>query len=206
MFSDNILIIAPHMDDEVLGCGGLLADHATQTQVHFLTSLHPVAQEASRIECELVAEANGHRYTADNFPTNALHTIPMSRIISSLEAAIERVRPHTLLLPFPDYNQDHRVAYAAGLTASRPHDKNFYVDNVLIYEMPGTHQGIFDRPFRPDVYLPINAEAKVSLYEMYTSQIRAHRSCDAVRAMAVFRGMQCHKAFAEAYQVVRVTL
>lgn len=206
MFNGQTLIIAPHMDDEVLGCGGLLADHAENVHVHFLTSLHPIAQEASRIECELVMEANGHSINYDSFPTNELHTIPINRIISSIEANIERIRPKTLLLPFPDYNQDHRVVYAAGLTASRPHDKNFYVNNVLIYEMPATHQGIFDRPFRPDVYLPINVEAKVNLYEMYTSQLRAHRSCDAVRAMAVFRGMQCHKAFAEAYQVVRVTL
>lgn len=206
MFNGQTLIIAPHMDDEVLGCGGLLVDHAKNTHVHFLTSLHPEVQEASRIECELVAEANGHSYDYDTFPTNALHMLPIGTIISSIESLIEQVQPKTVLLPYPDYNQDHRVAYAAGLTATRLHDKNFYVENVLLYEMPGTHQGIFDNLFRADVFLPINVEAKVSLYELYTSQVRAHRSCDAVRAMAMFRGMQCRKQFAEAYQVVRVTL
>jgi LmbE family N-acetylglucosaminyl deacetylase len=194
------------MDDEVLGCGGLLSNGSGQQHVHFLTSLHPVAQEASRIECELVSETNGHTISYDHFPTNHLHTLPITKLISTMEAVINRVCPETVLLPFPDYNQDHRTVYEAGLTACRPHDQNHYVDNVLLYEMPCTHQGGYAKPFRADVFLPINVEAKVALYELYTSQVRSHRSCDAVRHIAGFRGMQSRKQFAEAFQVVRVTL
>lgn len=206
MFDGQTLIIAPHMDDEVLGCGGLLATYSDRCHVHFLTSLHPVAQEASRIECELVADTNGHLISYDDFPTNALHTLPLTKLISTLEAVITRQRPDTVLLPFPDYNQDHRTVYEAGITACRPHDQNFYVKNVLCFEMPSTHQGAYENPFRPGVFLPVDIEAKVTLYELYTSQVRSHRSCDSLRHIAGFRGMQCHKQFAEAFHVVRVTL
>lgn len=204
MFDKGVLIFAPHMDDEVLGCGGLLS--AYSAHVHFLTDAHPVVQQASRIECELVAEANGHSISYDSFTANRLHMESMANLIAVMEAAIVRHNPNTVLLPFPDYNQDHRTVYNAGLVACRPHDINPYVRNVLVYEMPCTHQCVQGVLFRPDVYLPIDVEAKVELYELYTSQIRSHRSCDAVRHLAGVRGMQCNKQFAEAYQVVRVTL
>jgi len=206
MFEGMTLIFAPHMDDEILGCGGLLAAPDSRAHVHFLTCEHPFTQQASRIECEQIAQENGHTISYDSFPTNRLHTEPITKLITTMEAVIERIRPQTVLLPFPDYNQDHRTVHAAGLAATRPHDKNFYVDNVLLYELPSTHQGNYRQPFRADVYLPITVEAKVQLYEMYISQVRGHRSCDALRHMAGFRGMQCHKQFAEAFQVVRVTL
>jgi LmbE family N-acetylglucosaminyl deacetylase len=204
MFDRGILIFAPHMDDEVLGCGGLLSEHSAH--VHFFTSAHPVTEQASRIECELIAQRNGHTISYDSFQTNRLHLEALDGIIATMEAAITRHLPATVLLPYPDYNQDHRVIFEAGLTACRPHDKNPYVDNVLLYEMPCTHHGSVMHPFRADVFLPIDVEVKVELYGMYTSQVRAHRSFDAVRALAGVRGMQCNRQFAEAYQVVRVTL
>lgn len=203
MFDRGVLIFAPHMDDEILGCGGLLTEHSAH--VHFFTSAHPVTEQASRIECELIAQRNGHTISYDSFPVNRLHLESMENLIATMEAAITRHRPMTVLLPFPDYNQDHRTIVEAGITAVRPHDKNHYVDNVLLYEMPCTHHGSAT-PFRADVFLPINIEAKLDLYGMYTSQVRAHRSLDAVRAMALLRGNQCNRQFAEAYQVVRVTL
>lgn len=206
MFDGKTLIFAPHMDDEVLGCGGLLSDPGGSKHVHFLTDAHPILGNVSRDECQQVAAHNGHTISWDGFTANILHTEPIVRLINVMEATITRHRPDTVLLPFPDYNQDHRTVHAAGLTAVRPHDENHYVNNVLLYEMPCTHQGTYTQPFRPAVFLPINVEAKVELYELYASQVRNHRSCDTVRAIAAFRGMQCHKQFAEAYQVVRVTL
>jgi LmbE family N-acetylglucosaminyl deacetylase len=204
MFTKATLIFAPHMDDEVLGCGGLLTEHSVH--VHFFTSAHPVTEQASRIECEMIAQKNGHTISYDSFQTNRLHLEPLEGIIATMEATITRHLPATVLLPYPDYNQDHRVIYEAGLTSCRPHDKNHYVDNVLLYEMPCTHHGNYTHPFRPDVFLPMDVEAKIELYAMYTSQVRAHRSFDAVRAMAGLRGNQCNRQFAEAYQVVRMTL
>jgi LmbE family N-acetylglucosaminyl deacetylase len=206
MFNQTTLIFAPHMDDEVLGCGGILSYPGGQQHVHFLTSLHPTVQEASRIECELVADTNGHTISYDSFTTNRLHLEPIANIIATMEATIIWQLPTTVLLPYPDYNQDHRVVFEAGVTACRPHDKNHYVKNVLLYEMPCTHHGSYAQPFRPDVLLPIDIEAKIELYGLYTSQVRAHRSFDSARALAGLRGNQCNRQFAEAYQVVRVTL
>jgi LmbE family N-acetylglucosaminyl deacetylase len=206
MFNGKTLIFAPHMDDEVLGCGGLLADPYGNKHVHFLCAEHPTVGLASQIECEQIAEYNGHSISYDHFPVNWLHLEPLPKLIATLEALITRQRPDTALLPFPDYNQDHRTVYQAALTALRPHDENFYVKNVLCYEMPCTHQGGNMPAFRPDVYLPIEIGAKVALYEMYVSQVRAHRSCDAVRHLAGLRGMQSNRQFAEAFQVVRITL
>lgn len=204
MFDRGVLIFAPHMDDEVLGCGGLLTEHSAH--VHFLTESHPVAQQASRIECEHVADHNGHTISYDSYQTNRLHTVAIDGIIAVMEAAISRHLPGTVLLPYPDYNQDHRVVFEAGLAAVRPHDENDYVPNILAYEMPCTHQAARGTAFRPDIFLPITIDAKLELYRLYVSQVRAHRSCDAVRHLAGVRGMQCNHQFAEAYQVVRVTL
>jgi LmbE family N-acetylglucosaminyl deacetylase len=202
------------MDDEVLGCGGLMAQiDPRRLFVHYLTKGHPITKGKSISECQHIQDELGYVSTtfvppklSNHSLINRLSTLPMEFWVNHLEKIIADYLPNTLLIPYPDYNQDHRVIFEAAITASRVHDQNHYVKNVLAYESPCTQQtNRLNSGFVPHVFLPIDIDKKLELYQMYESQVRAHRSMDYVRHLAGVRGMQCGKLYAEAFMAVRIT-
>src|SRR3990167_6028863 len=137
---------------------------------------------------------------------NHLEDFPITNHITEIENTINALEPDTLFVPFPDQNEDHRRVFEAAITASRPHDKNFYIKNVLAYEQPCTLQtNRLGLSFVPQYFVPIDIEKKLELYQLYASQVKPYRSLDHVRALATIRGMQCNAPFAEAFSVVRLT-
>ena len=170
MFGKRIVILSPHLDDEVLGCGGLLArarDYGLPTTVTivYFADRHPdfVPEVIQRERDQLLAvagcDAREHVIAdVNHYAENA----PITDFISCIEEVLNDLRPDTVLVPFPSYNQDHRCIYDAAMTAVRPHDQNFLVRNVLIYEQPETVQtvGIVDR-FAPNVFYEIDIDKKL---------------------------------------------
>lgn len=193
-----VVVLSPHVDDEALGCFAFLGP---TTHVVFGGIEDRPSIEVRTEELRASAQALGFSYEdlaqpVNNFAPNAL--------IALFEAAINERKPNTVLLPAPSYNQDHRAFYEAGLIALRPHDQNHRVDRVLIYEQP--HSLIWpitNESFRPSVFAPIDAEAKVAAYERYGSQVRGHRSPETVRALATFRGAHIGEPAAEAFELLR---
>lgn len=207
----KILIIAPHPDDEVLGCGGIMSKYGNSVSVFYVTSHHPaVSGEVYMKEKYAVLKKAGiySEITSPYFTlTNKLDTIPMSSIISEIESVIEKLKPDTIFTCFPSYNQDHRVVYEATVTATRPHDKNHFVKNVLVYEQPETlHSNRTEAGiFVPNVFVPIDISSKLELYSVYNSQVRGHRSPETIKGLAALRGSYINKPYAEAFSVLRMT-
>lgn len=207
----KILIISPHMDDEVLGCGGILAKYAKNCHIHYVTGFHPlISQEVYHQENKNLIKHLGctasHSVLQDM--TNNLATLPISGLISEFEDLIGKKKPDSVFVCFPSYNQDHRYVYDALMTAVRPHDKNWFIKNVFVYEQPETlHTNrIAEAAFRPDVFTEINIEDKIKLYKFYVSQLRGHRNTDTIEALAKLRGSFIAKPYAEAFQCLRLTI
>lgn len=195
-----ILIISPHMDDEVYGCSSFLADDVT---VLYMTSVHPLFPDGeNKKENGKLIEKLKFRSLYFDFPTNQLDTIKQLELIATLEKVINQIKPELILLPFPSYNQDHRAVYEATMTATRRHDKNHFVKRILLYEQPETWDS-FRKDFNPTYFKPVNISFKQSLFHVYKSQIRGHRSMEHIKAIAKVRGMQANMEYAEAFEVVR---
>lgn len=202
---NKVMIIAPHPDDEVLGCYSFLNEY---TDVVYVTTLHPLYRDRiNSVEAAKLAEAIGFRdaklpeFTED---TNNLDSIRTDNIIHEFEVLINQLKPHTVLIPNPSYNQDHRVVYDAALTAMRHHDTNHYVKRVLLYEQPETWDTMRKpEPFKANYFRPIDIEAKLDAVSVYQSQLRGHRSLEYIKAIAKVRGQQANVDFAEAFEVVR---
>lgn len=196
------LIISPHADDEALGCSSFLTPNTT---VLYLTSRHPLFPDGQNVsESKALQRECGFAALRHDLPTNLLSTMGESELIRLFEETIATVRPHTVLLPFPSYNQDHRMAYECALTALRVHDRLPFVTRVLVYEETdvwGTMRKV--EPFRPTYFRPIDMDRKLELWRIYQSQQRGHRSVEFLRAMAKVRGEQCHVEYAEAFEVLR---
>lgn len=203
------LIVAPHVDDEVLGCGGILDQHSF---VYYCgidernvapDPGHRIPLDERLKEVEATTRFLGcayevHRKSLVNFYVE-------QEMISEIERVINTVRPDMIFLPHPGYNQDHRTVFNAAQVALRPHDKNFFVKSVLVYE--GIHDALWSHsPFRPTYFVPIDIERKLRAYGLQPSQVRGMRSPEMLRALARLRGAACNAEYAEAFEVLRLVV
>lgn len=198
----KVLIISPHADDEVLGCGGFLSKNGKNCFVYYvgIDEFHIISKEERLKEIKKVAAFLGFEW--DYNKDTKVNNYREIEIIGVFENLINRLRPDMVLIPNPSYNQDHRTVFNASLIALRPHDKNFFVKKVLVYEQP--HSIIWDRlPINPNYFVEIDIDKKLSAYKLEKSQIRGMRNPKTVRAIAKLRGAHINMPYAEAFQILR---
>ena len=123
---DRVLVLAPHPDDETIGCGGTIARWAAQgadIEVVVLTDgeatiggQRSVAATAAarRSEAALAAGLLGAgTVITPGLPDGRLST-ELAALGDVLDAALERHRPEVVLLPWPvDGHPDHRAVTRA---------------------------------------------------------------------------------------------
>jgi N-acetylglucosamine malate deacetylase 1 len=121
--AESILVLAPHMDDEVLGCGGTVAAHAdagARITLVFLTSGRYGAGPEAPEQLELIA-ARKHEagHAAKIIGATSSHLIDgMGNRLETdvaaaarLRAILEQERPEIVYLPFfLERHPDHRAA------------------------------------------------------------------------------------------------
>ncbi|MBN6052373.1 PIG-L family deacetylase, partial [Nonomuraea sp. RK-328] len=225
---ERVLVISPHADDEVLGCGGLMAaqaDAGAEVHVLFLAvdgmrhyGLDGATTYRQRLdEIEDVRATLGFSYEiayGDRDLTERLDTLPRRELVDLFERALNERRPDLLLLPsFADYDQDHCAVFAAGFAAARPIAQQFgkwLVPNVFMYEMSKIQWASEPMP-RSTAYCDISAymEHKLEALRGYKSQHRPSphiRSEESVTALATLRGAEIGVARAEAFGVLRTVL
>lgn len=197
------LVLSPHVDDEVLGCFSFL--DAGTFVVYAGVESRPTIPRSERLdELDASSQALGFAYEVLDFDVNRYDT---AELIGPFEQLIERVRPHTVLMPVRSYNQDHRAVHDAARVATRPHDTLWRVDRVLVFEQP--HSVIW--PYEQSAGLAggfgyhriIDIRHKLDAYARYASQVRGHRSPETVAALASLRGAEIGEPHAEAFQVLR---
>ena len=178
------LILAPHADDDVLGCGGILDSDCFVVYCGLDESGiqgRPSQEERVR-EIEDVVAVTRHGFEILENPVNQY---AKCNLISDFERVINDHEPLEVYVCHPSYNQDHKEVYDAAMVALRPHDKNGGVD------------------FKPNYFVPIDVEKKVKVYTLMESQVRSFRGPDHVRAISKLRGGQSNCEYAEAFQVLR---
>ena len=204
--ASTILILAPHTDDGEFGCGGTIARYARQgcrvvyaafsaaeqsvlphlprdilrTEVRKATAVLGVADE----DC-LVFDFEVRR-----FPERR------QRVLDRMIELNRDYQPDIVFLPsVNDTHQDHQTVAQEGFRA-------FKRTTMLGYEVPWNNLD-----FRTSCFIDISEEdlgAKVSAIGMYESQRdRSYASAEFVRSLAISRGVQIGKRYAEAFEVVR---
>jgi LmbE family N-acetylglucosaminyl deacetylase len=196
----NSLVFSPHADDEVLGCYSFLSPDCHVVYFGIEDRAYVSRKERVR-EVDRCADKLGFQWDALLHPVNSYH---VPSLIPDMERFIAELKPSTVLLPQPSYNQDHRAVYDAGMAALRPHDKNWPVPVVLVFEQPDSILWRHGMESEPTYFRPIDIEEKLHCYSLYASQVRGHRSPDSIRAMALLRGTQAGMGFAEGFTVRRI--
>lgn len=204
----EFLVISPHIDDEVLGCGGIIDE---RFHIHYcgVEEFRIIDRDERVKEAQACAEYLGFSFSIST--ENIVNDYRLSSLIGQLEKVINEYKPTTLFLPYPSYNQDHRVVLDAALTALRPHDINHRVKNILLYEeiqvsgWPYREDLLHGQTYYPNCFVPIDIDRKIKAYLFHASQVRAMRSPDLLRSLATWRGFQGGYEFAESFMAVRLS-
>lgn len=213
----NILIIAPHPDDEVLGCGGTigrLSKEGNSVTLCIVTKPYPPDWSTDYIEAKSLDIEKSNRKLGIsqtlflNFSTVKLDTIPQKDLNDSLSKVVADTKPDIVFIPHNgDLNRDHRIVHEASLVATRPFCS--FVKKILVYEtLSETEWGYSNTQFRPDVYFNITCfiELKKEAMQLYKTEIKSAphpRSLELISALATKRGSEIGLKYAEAFMLIR---
>jgi LmbE family N-acetylglucosaminyl deacetylase len=159
----KVLVIAPHPDDEVMGCGGTIVKHVYDNDIVYLcivtTTYEPdwskEFAEKRKKEIKRVNGILGIKKTYPlNFPTVKLDTIPQKELNDSITKIVRSVNPDILYIPHQgDLNKDHRLVFDSALVSIRFNNE---IKKVMSYEVPSsTEFGRMHKPFIPNIYVDI---------------------------------------------------
>jgi LmbE family N-acetylglucosaminyl deacetylase len=216
----KILIVAPHPDDEVLGCGGIMkkfADLGESVYVVVITRGTPkmyADEKITNIRNEALTSHTilGVKETKFfDFHAPELDITSNAAISMKLALMLKEWGISDLFLPHRgDIHHDHSMVFKAGLVAARPVG-NYSVKNIYCYETLSETE--WAPPFSDDAFIPnhfINVEKEMSFkleaMQCFKSQIRpfpSTRSLETIDALAKFRGSTVGFKRAEAFMTIR---
>ncbi|MCP4721127.1 MAG: PIG-L family deacetylase [Desulfobacteraceae bacterium] len=214
----NVLALVAHGDDEVIGCGGVLAKHAQQgDNVYLIVVADGVSsrekndkkqrdQSLSR-SCDILGIQLLHQF---DFKDNQLDRYPLLELVKAVEQQtmglqFDSVYTHSK----KDLNIDHRVVNDIALTVFRPlPDKA--VRAIYAFEtLSATHWYGPDSVFNPQRFVDVERywDKKMQALDAYHMELREFphaRSKQAVTVLAQFRGCLAGMEKAEAFEVLRI--
>lgn len=205
----NVLVIAAHPDDEVLGMGATIKKFSKRG---IGVNLCVVSEGASaqyndkkmikvrRESCIRSSKLLGIKQIKFlDFPDMRLDSVSHLEINREIEKLIAKIKPRTVYTtPTNDVNKDHQKVYESTMVVTRPLSS---VKSVLCYEIPG----IINVPFCPNVYEDVTKEFqfKLKAFKSYWSEMEKSphsRSLETISAIATYRGSQAGLKKAEAFQ------
>jgi len=221
--NENVLVVAAHPDDEVLGCGGTIASMVDAgCNVHVLLLADGVSARNpagdSGVNPVLLAKRNAGAENASRIlgcasmealalPDNRMDELALLDVVKLIESRVSRHAPTIVLTHHgSDVNIDHRVVHEAVVVACRPVPAH-PVKKLLFFEVPSSTEW---RPpslsgtFSPTYFVDISKvlDRKMEALNAYASELRSFphpRSLQAVEALARWRGATVGVAAAEAF-------
>ena len=217
----NVMVIAPHPDDETLGCGGTLLKHRENgdkifwvivTAISKSLNLSEERKKSRDKEIEKVSKIYGFSKVFKlNLPTIELDTIPTKEIVDKLSNCIKETECEILYIPnYSDVHSDHKFVADAAISCTKWF-RYPSIKKVMVYEtLSETEFGINNNlnNFNPNVFVNIEEyiDKKIDIMNIFESEVFElpfPRSNEALKALAIYRGVACGYKSAEAFMMLK---
>jgi len=197
----NILIIAAHPDDEILGMGGTIAKHTAKkdnvTIIYMATGItarripskseYEIKDIPKKVLEEWQKDIDELRTNSKksakllkvknvrfyDFPDNEMDGIQLLKVVKVIEKEIQKVKPDRIYTNhYSDLNVDHKVVFNATLTACRPSGSP--VKELLTFEVLSSTEWSYPYNFNPNYFMNIEkfVEKKVNAMKLFKGEIR----------------------------------
>lgn len=216
----NVLVIAPHPDDEIIGVGGTIAKRAMHGENVYVCVVTKGCQplfngdlvNQTRQECRKADAMLGVKDTIFlDFPAAMLEEVPRYKLNDSILDVIQSIEPDEVYLPHRgDMQLDHKMIVDAAMVALRPKYEHI-VQRIYAYET--LSETGWDIPnvvneFIPNIYEDITdtINKKIEAMSIFRTQLLsfpAARSIEAMAALSSFRGATVGFNNAESFALIR---
>ncbi|HET7626769.1 MAG TPA: PIG-L deacetylase family protein [Bacillales bacterium] len=223
--NQRVLIMAPHADDEIIGCGGVIQKYLQNESAvrvviaSFVYGNYPKYDKEKkqyetyegsvrRNELEHSHQLIGiqdvrilYSETKSVHYHGKLDALPKIELVSKIEREIEQFQPTVIYLPTKTKHQDHTAVHEAVLTAARPY---FWNGSLIVYETDGEFS------FQPNFFVPLTEEETrkkaeaLKAYGTQTGSVRHPTNPEFLKVKAKFRGQSIYSDFAEAFEIRRL--
>ncbi len=216
------IVIGPHPDDELLGCGGTLLKRKKEGDEIAWILVTKITEDGGwskkeilnkEIQIKNVKKGLGIKdsnFFPLNFETTSLEQIPKSKFINSISKIFNKFLPEEIFIPHPgDAHSDHKVTFEAAAACTKWF-RYPSIKKVLTYETLSETDASLNREviFEPNYYVDINETIKdkcelIKIYEGEISNFPFPRSIKAIKALASVRGSQSGFNAAEAFSLLK---
>ena len=216
-----VLAIAPHPNDETLGCGGRLLRHRPRGDaIHWaiitraMTEYGFTADVAKEQDAQVTKVRACYGFTSCrrmDYPPARLDTVDRAKLIGDICDYVREIQPTTLYLPFAhDAHSDHYHVFMAAMGCSKVF-RYPSIRRVCCMEIPSETDfapAHVQNAFTPTTFVDISMyiETKLEILKIYKNQIQPPpfpRSLEAVKALAAVRGSAAGMLHAEAFMLVK---
>lgn len=210
----NVLIVAAHPDDEILGVGGTAARHldhgdrVTAVVVADCLSASHGGEACLPDEARVAAAVIGYDLRFLGLSGMTLAGLPDVERNRPIEAVVQEIRPEVVYTHHAgDPHSDHRAVAEAVMIATRPIGDGA-PRRVLSFETPSSTEWAWAADFRANVFVDVTAtiDRKLDAMACYAAELRPPphpRNRDALRSRAAYWGQVAGCYYAEAFMLMR---
>lgn len=194
----RLCVIHAHADDEVFGCGGMLARHKREGDYTVVVGCSFTKRTIMEWDESCKVLDVDAAYPLDFCWGELWKNEP--HIQDKVRWILENERPDVVLTHAQDTHQDHCAVNRVVMRAVGA------LPSITVAEFESPTTSVTSAPFVPNAYEDCDIETKLRALDCYKSQAMPAphpRSPEVVRALAVKRGSECGKAYAEAFRIVR---
>jgi LmbE family N-acetylglucosaminyl deacetylase len=209
----KVLVVAPHVDDEIFSFGLLNRLGEVNLTVVYGTTQRDMGSRGiiiSREETKVISNYfNQPKIRFLNLKDGYFDTQGIYAVSKRLEAIIneDKLAPYDyVLIPYNnDLNQDHRIIAEGCRIVFRSYSNNYC--KVLMYETPSTTEQA-QVPFNPNFFVELSPNImnlkKKFYYEFKTGVVDyGPRSWEGIETLSKYRGLIINKEYAESFMILR---
>lgn len=217
---NSILVIAPHPDDETLGCGGtILKYRAEGVKVYWLICTqfyrHGKTPENIQQRKQEIDQVNRmYDFTQCfelGYDAASLTYADLGGMVGKITSIMKEVRPEVILLPNrSDVHTDHYIVFKAAYSSTK-HFNFPFIRKIMMYETVSETEfapALAENYFSPNVFVDVSPfhERKLEIMKVYHSELMQPfypRNLSTLQALGRYRGSAIGKEYAEAFMLLK---